>query len=216
MKDDFPVVNRKISDGAAPKPCQVIVCSDCGFEDRLMLNGPRGSAAHVATSFARRGWLVNDAGKHLCPQCVARRNLERKERKAMAQGVKTQQEPAVVARSPKAIEAIGELYVTLVDVYDPVAKNYKAGWSDERVAKETGFAVEFVAKRREADLGPVVIDTTVEDFAAELDGIAGVMADIAREHEAQAARIRRCGEHWAKLAALGRAILSKHNAGRAA
>jgi hypothetical protein len=219
VRDEFPIVNRRIGSVGEPRPAQVITCSECGGVDALSAHKGRKMAEHVAGTFTQRGWIVGAVGKHLCPACIGRRRAARKnerEKATMAKEAEKESAKTPPERSPEASASIADMYLILSDAYDRAAKNYRPGWSDARIAKETGLSLAFVARRREDAFGPVVIDTTFEDFATELAGIASALVDIAREHEAQAMRIRRCAERSAKLDMLGRAILARHNAGRAA
>ena len=74
-----------------------------------------------------------------------------------------------VERSPVAAARLGELYMILTDVFLVADKAYKPGWSDERIAKETGLSVEFVAKRRLEDYGPIIVDTAIPDLCVSID-----------------------------------------------
>lgn len=159
MKDEFPVVSRRHGDDRTMRPIQAITCGSCSREDVLSAHSCRMSSAHVAGIFTSRGWLVGDVGKHVCPDCLKRRRAERRAEKEKL-------EMSKVERSPLAAQKIGELYMILSEAYDAAGKTYKPGWSDARITKETGLALEFVAKRREDDFGPVIVDTSFDDLAA--------------------------------------------------
>lgn len=66
-----------------------------------------------------------------------------------------------ITSSVAASKRITDLYMMLEDNYDRDAKNYRPGWSDERIAKELVLAVDFVVKRREQDYGPLVAPARV-------------------------------------------------------
>ena len=44
----------------------------------------------------------------------------------------------------------------LFDHYDLGTQDYKEGWSDKRIADESGLSEVFVAQRRSQDYGPIV------------------------------------------------------------
>lgn len=66
--------------------------------------------------------------------------------------------PAQPQRSEDARKARLDVDLLLVDNFDPATGRYKAGWSDDRVAKEAGMALDFVVKRREAEHGHLARD----------------------------------------------------------
>ncbi|MFG1370717.1 hypothetical protein V5F32_00910 [Xanthobacter oligotrophicus] len=80
--------------------------------------------------------------------------------------------------SPAASSALVVCYLLIEEHYDRARKAYRAGWDDERIAKETGLALPVVQERRERDFGPLVVDTTREELAAALDGLEADLADV--------------------------------------
>lgn len=171
MRDPFDPVTRPVGDDAKPKSFQVIQCSACPREDRLSVNNRRLEAAHVAGSFSAKGWLVGDKGKHLCASCWKMRRDVRRLAHDETRAKSQQKEAPMAERSPAAQAKIPELYLILGEAYDAAAKTYKKGWSDERIAQDTGFSIEFVKMRREQDFGPVVVDTLARDLTAALGAL---------------------------------------------
>jgi hypothetical protein len=201
MKDEFPVVSRRHGDDQTPRPVQAITCG-CGREDVLSAHSGRLTSAHVAGTFTSRGWLVGDAGKHVCPDCLAKRRAERR-------AAKEKPEMPKVERSPAATQKIGELYMILSEAYDAAGKVYKPGWSDQRIAKETGLAPEFVAKRREDDFGPVIVDASFDDLAAVQGALTAKIALARAATERQREQIAELEELAAKAGPLLKTILAK-------
>lgn len=72
--------------------------------------------------------------------------------------------PSEAAKKAKRL-----IYQCLEDYYDDKAKAYRPGYSDERVAKETGAAVGFVREIREADFGPLGCPPELQAVAAEIE-----------------------------------------------
>ncbi|MCW2275094.1 hypothetical protein GJ654_10200 [Rhodoblastus acidophilus] len=154
-------------------------------------------ASSVAAKFRKLGWLVRAVGKHVCPNCqVSDRNhnpnpqegvmappLSLKDRleQPKAQPAK---EPAKAERSIAAKSAIPLLYMALDEGYDRAGQDYKPGYSDERIAKETGLAVEFVRARRESDFGPIR-----DPKAVALIGGLNDLGGLAIEFRALSARV---------------------------
>lgn len=80
--------------------------------------------------------------------------------------------------SPAASSALVVCYLLIEEHYDRARKAYRAGWDDERIAKETGLALGVVQERRERDFGPLVVDTTREDLEATLGVLAGEITEL--------------------------------------
>ncbi|MEW6256909.1 MAG: hypothetical protein AB1592_13220 [Pseudomonadota bacterium] len=174
MGDLFPLESRVRGDDGRRQAAHVIRCSRCPSEDAVAAHRTRYPTAHLTGTFQQRGWRVSQSGRHVCPTCIAseteaRRAKHSKEPAPMPAPEKVISAPPLP--SPAASSAIVTAYLLLEDHYDKAAKAYRAGWSDERVAKESGLAVEAVAKRREADFGPLVVDTTAQDLRHEWDGL---------------------------------------------
>lgn len=127
---------------------------ECGAASYIAANNPRivgRDPTFIIQSFGKIGWTKITTGKGVCPVCSDRKTPT-KGPIAMA----SQQAKLEPARSPAALKALPELYMALGDYYDADLKLYKAGWSDERIAKELKLAPEFVAARRNSDFGPLV------------------------------------------------------------
>jgi hypothetical protein len=189
---------KRVDAAGKPYECHAIVCGTCGAEDQIRINPTALPPTAAAKKFQNKGWDVNkNVGRHVCPAC----QVKRKEARAMAatkitipdataKGWPTpQQQPAPAAsdRSPGATKAIPLLYMALDEAYDLGRKTYREGWSDERIAKETGLGLDFVRKRREDDFGPLA-DTRIETARTELRSILSAMAGIQLEAERAAAK----------------------------
>ncbi|MFG1214970.1 hypothetical protein V5F72_20970 [Xanthobacter flavus] len=81
--------------------------------------------------------------------------------------------------SPAASDAIVNLYLILSDAYDRAKKGFKPGWSDERVARETGLALGVVEERRERDFGPLMPAGLPEDLVTAVEAADKAMTALA-------------------------------------
>lgn len=183
MADLFPLTSRRRGGDGKWQSVHMIACGKCGAEDLVSAQNTRMSDGHLTGTFQKRGWRVSPTGKHACPSCLAAETRERRAARQPAPGDTPMKKPPPPPPSPAASSAIVSLYVLLEDAYDRAAKGYRPGWSDERLAKETGLALDVVQRRREADFGPVVVDTTFNDIRAEMALLKG---DIAHLREASA------------------------------
>lgn len=183
MREEFPVVNRFAGKAMPPHYVQMITCKSCPGHDAVAAHQGRRAADVIGGIFQTRGWIVGDRGKHVCPAC---RKAARRQPKKDTSVAETIFKTPVPPRSPVAQSKLGDLYMILSEAYVGADKTYKAGWSDVRIAKETGLAEEFVKLRREQDFGPLVVDTLAEDLRAAIkvmaieqdklrDGVAAVM-----------------------------------------
>lgn len=75
------------------------------------------------------------------------------------QGVKPNPSPDSVLAKKMASDLMFENYDTSIP-------GYKPGWNDARIAKESGLSVEWVASRRQVDLGPAGPAKPPADVAA--------------------------------------------------
>lgn len=191
MKDLFPLTNRKIADDGSPTPGHAIACSACQTESFFSASGKRLPPHAVAEKFRKRGWRVGERDAHLCPTCAGTFRAVKARPKhsalaALAAGAQpdplvqlpsfeeamsksaTIAPPAQTVRSPAAATGLGLLYMALADNFDPVKGRYRGDWSDEKVAKETGLALDFVRQRRETDFGPLNEGPDTDRLRAEL------------------------------------------------
>lgn len=146
--DPFPLYRH------GNKSYQKIVCDRCGGADeRTATNGP------VSPKILERHWRVKSweidigRGSFICPVCV-RKEIEyrrkEKETKKMEKATNIVEMPASQS-SALAKKIMSDL---LFDHYDLSMQDYKDGWDDARIAKESGLSENFVAQRRAADYGP--------------------------------------------------------------
>lgn len=208
----WPVESRRSAAGL--RRHFVIRCSKCRDSD-FILAAPGDAAGHptIAKKFQRAGWTVGArAGGDLCPDCTAKAPHPKIEDLPMVKVIPTPAEPKPPTPSPAASARIAELYMMLDDGYDRAGQCYRPGFSDGKIAADLSLAVDFVAKRREQDFGPVRLDTLADDLNAEYLLLVGLIKSTRADADALA---RRAGEIEARLGPLG-AILTKVKARLAA
>jgi hypothetical protein len=119
---------------------------------------------HVDKKFIQRGWQVDP---HLCPDC--RR--------------KPKDKPMPAAQSVAAMRATIQMHDLLTAHFDSKNGRYVAGWSDEKVAKETGLAMPSVAEYRIAEFGEIKEPTELALIRADITSLE----QLDREHRASVA-----------------------------
>lgn len=183
MKDDlFPVVRDEHA-----RSVQRIECKTCGAHDQNTVthNGRAGNDTMVSY-FRKRGWNVDPRHEmHSCPECVRKMTEAARNEKATLK-VEKKQLSIVSDTSPSPNSALAKKIMSdlLFDNYDLGAQDYKPGWDDARIAKESGMSEAFVAQRRAADYGPV--SPPRKAVVRECAGMAAKIRLLAREVSEQA------------------------------
>ena len=133
----------------------------------------------------------------LCPDCVSARTAQRR------QETVRKMEKNVVSMTPPPSESSALAKKIMSDLlfehYDLARRDYKAGWSDERVAKDAGLSVEFPAQRRAQDYGPaspprppILVDvtrraemliTTIKDVSSRVTALQARADEALKEIE---------------------------------
>lgn len=145
----FPLIVRGDS-----RAVQRIKCVRCGEAGEAPFDRP-GSDEQVTACFRRRGWEVDARReRHHCPKCIAAVAAERRETEARKR-MTNKTRPAETALSPVSALAKKIMSDLLFEAYDLTARDYRSGWSDARIARESGLSETFVAQRRAADYGPI-------------------------------------------------------------
>lgn len=139
---------------------------------------PGSHPDQVAKKMLGTGWTF---GRHLlCPD-HGRKSEQPKKEKAAPMSAATASAPAVSAAqavpSDAAKRAHRLVMMLLEDQYDENAKSYRPGWTDAKVAQETGAAEAHVRETREryfgpADMPPEVADLLKQAAALHCDALA--------------------------------------------
>lgn len=143
-EDPFPAYRQ------GNTPFQRIVCDQCGMTDSKSAQNGISSPSTLERHWRVKGWDIDlRKGVFKCRQCVNREIEARRNKKGVTK-VEKQSPPSQSSALAKKI--MSDL---LFDHYDLSAQDYKDGWSDKRIADESGLSEIFVAQRRSADYGPV-------------------------------------------------------------
>lgn len=90
-------------------------------------------------------------------------------------------EPPTPEQSAAAKKVHRAVMEALMSVYDDDGKRYTAGYTDAKVAEETGAACEYVRKVREDYFGPVVVPSEFTAIRQEMDALIGSIALVRRD-----------------------------------
>jgi hypothetical protein len=125
---------------------QIIVKAQCECgESEIIESGRPLPPEQFAKKFKAKGWAL---GRRMaCPKC--RSAPERKEPQKMPEPDREPAQPSDAARTQRRM-----IYIALEAAYDESARHYKAGHSDETIAKEVGCAANAVRIVREEFFGP--------------------------------------------------------------
>lgn len=128
---------------------------------------------------AQRGWIIARR-KATCPE--------------HAQKEKPMPEPAAIApekeATPDAKRVHRAVMEALMSVYDDDGKRYSSGYTDARVAEETGAALAYVQKVREDYFGPIAEPAEVAAFREELATVRRQADKLESDAKAVATGIR--------------------------
>ena len=117
----------------------------------------------IDQKFAQAGWSLNP------PLCVGCRAAQSKEKLTVAS-----------KPTPAAMKAQAQMFTLLSQHFDPDAGRFTGGWSDQRIAKESGLAVEMVAEFRRAGFGEIKEAPELSALRQDI----GALEELFREHQA--------------------------------
>ncbi|MEH3107128.1 MAG: hypothetical protein PGN09_07560 [Sphingomonas fennica] len=134
----------------------------------------------IDKKFAQAGWSLDP---HVCPDCRATRAREK------TMGMKP---------TAAAMKAQAAMFRLLTDHFDIDDGAYAAGWSDEKIATDTGLAAEAVAEFRRAGFGEIKEAAPIRQLRADI----AALESLAREqHNAIIGEIASLRGQLAKLTA---------------
>lgn len=129
----------------------------------------------------QQGWQLDLREPPKCPACIQKRRKAKRGVEEMAQTITCEApepqpaaepapEPAAqgvteIAINPKLLRSV---YSKLEEAFDEEARRYVRGWSDDRVARETGASLDFVQKIRREAYGPIEPDPAVIEIKAKI------------------------------------------------
>jgi hypothetical protein len=148
-----------------------IQCGQCGAADTVQLRHvitPR----HIDLKFIQRGWRIPP---RLCPACAAKS----KEKKPMAS-----------KPSAGAVKATAKMFTLLSQHFDADNGRYVAGWTDGKIAKETGMAPEAVIEFRREAFGEIKEPAEFALIRADINSLEKLAADSHASITADIAKLR--------------------------
>ena len=195
---EFPLVVIKRADYGPKARAARIVCARCGETDDVVV-ADRGLGAWIEKKFAAAGWSIGATDRRdFCPGCAGSVRRVNKETDEMAKAptLNVGSPPVPAARSEDARKARLDVDLMLVDNFDPTKGRYREGWDDERVAREAGMSVDFVAKRREAEHGPLreaidpaKLSALAAEFSALELALRGKLDEVVRQVQEASVRL---------------------------
>lgn len=156
-----------------------IECSQCGTHDEWTIAGPCPPAEILPKHFTTKGWNLRK--RPVCPACTA----QAKKENTMSNVAPIKPEP-VPSDAVKA--ARREATEKLLFHFDPSKGCFEEGWSDARIAKETGMPEAWVTKRREEDFGPLKEPGEFAEVRAEAKALASEIGKLQAKLDAMAKR----------------------------
>ena len=155
--------------GTGGKPQYEAACSHCPRKIGPMFSPGSNTGEEILANFRRQGWVFGHKIKPFCStKCAREAKQERKENdriKQMTQSIKQPPETQTAVTAAMPIPAIGsDIRLTLriggviEEHFDRDKRRWHDGWSDERIAKETSAALDFVIKVRREGFGELAED----------------------------------------------------------
>lgn len=112
----------------------------------------------IAKKFIQAGWRIDP---HVCPTCIAR----------------PKEKPMGTTPTAAAIKGQVRIMRLLDEHFDIEAGRYAAGWSDEKIAEETGLAVNHVTEYRRAEFGEIKEPTELALIRADIAALEQLQAE---------------------------------------
>lgn len=119
-------------------------------------------ADQIDQKFRRAGWLL-DPSK--CQAC--------------AHPPKAKETPLSTTPSPAAIRSQATMFRLLTDHFDADAGRFAEGWSDDKIAKDTGLSAQTVAAFRTEAFGAIKEPAEIAALAADIATFDGMLIEAA-------------------------------------
>lgn len=188
-------------------PAYQITCNGCGKQDKVIASKPSGNlpTSLISKKFTERGWYTGSRVRDdRCPECQAAEKASKKKPETaqvieMTQPQKTLP-PEVVSSAPIMVVKRADpppvmekedrriIFAEIDNHYLDEQKGYAEGWSDARVAKGLNVPLAWVRDLRDANFGPEVGTSVLDDvkrideaiergakFVARLDVLLGLI-----------------------------------------
>lgn len=151
-----------------------LTCGKCEATETIRFRQLAGSA-EMDRKFILKGWAVDPAK---CPE-HNRRHHPRKD-------------PLTVASSPSpsAIAAQAKMFGLLQNHFDVENGCYGSGYSDAKIAAETGLAIDLVKAIREQAFGPLREPPEIAQLATDIEALAGLIDETVAPLKTELAGLR--------------------------
>ena len=188
----FPSKSLPVGDTGQRRRHHVIACSNCPAEGTSPSANDAGGLGlpELTRRFTRQGWYVGRVpGAHLCPDCNPTRQ------RAVLTVVPTpepeKEEPMAEAALPRELSFADRRIINakLEEVYENDLVGYRAGWTDEAVAKDLGIDPVWVAKLRSENFGPATGNRVVTELRAEYEALQGEFSAWRKQGQSIADRL---------------------------
>lgn len=126
-------------------------------------------------AFRHAGWRLDP---HVCPDC------QQKEAKPKERNV------SAAKPSPAAMKAQVQMFTLLSAWFDADKGAYATGWSDQRVAKETGLAVELVVEYRRTGFGELKEPSEIAALRSDINALEALQRESAASFAQGLAELR--------------------------
>lgn len=156
-----------------------VECAQCGARDEWVVANKAPPADILAKHFTQKGWNIRK--RPICPAC----NAPQKKEPDMNNVAPIKPEPAP---TPAARASRAEAVTAIVTYFKVAEGRYDEGWSDERIAKETGLPEAWVAKRRDEDFGPIKEPSEFAEVRAEAKALASEIGKLQEKLNAMSKR----------------------------
>ena len=151
-------------------------CQECGGVDCIGRSHNLPGAV-VIKKFQQKGWQVAERKKKtICPKCQeaakAAKSIEKENKMAKLKPVEN-----VVSAMPSP-RKMREIYSLLDSYFDEEAGAYLEDYSDERIAKETGMALQFITKTRVEAFGEITPPSELMALQSEIKSMRSMVDDL--------------------------------------
>lgn len=162
-------------DASATPPAHFMTlhCDHCRATERRRLRKANLPPDAIARFMRNVGWEVDAKCRHAtCPKC--------------------QKKGATVTEiSSEALKRQRQMFRLLDEFFDADAGRFAKGWSDEKIAEQTGLSASAVRKAREAAYGALKINPEVAKLTEDLADLRERYGSQITELESMVAELRR-------------------------
>lgn len=156
-----------------------VECAQCGARDEWVVANKAPPADILAKHFAQKGWNVRK--RPICPAC----NTPQKKETDMNNVAPIKPDAIPTDAVKAARRKANELLMFQFNVENGC---FEDGWSDDRVAKESGMPLAWVTKRRDEEYGPLKEPCEFAEVRAEAKALASEIGKLQSKLDAMAKR----------------------------